>query len=273
MSKWYESWWELRLKSAYDLVNPPPETGYGSKADSVRWSRMKNFPPTESEAQGPFADIIKSSAYDLIGTKTYTRDYQTELTPSMIAAGADSGMGCATAACQILNKSNIPWPKDKSGKPVETIDYIIDALEGRGEPGKLFSEHSEDFKPVGPGELARGDMLILDTEWGTPSEDMPNEVFLVSQQRWVEGGGMRPDKYKTHEYLGYQKHMAIITDIYEDGIEVVHDRGRDEPKTSKFYSFEMLVGNENKSGYFDRAYRYIPSMDNTAFKHLIYGSR
>jgi hypothetical protein len=150
-------------------------------------------------------------------------------------------MACATAACQIFNKANIPWPKDKYGNSVESIDYVIDAFDGRGEPGKLFSEHSEDFKPVGPGELARGDMLILDV------------AELINRS--------------AH---GYQKHMAIITDVYEDGIEVVHDRGSDEPKTSKFYTFEFLHGTQDSSGSFDRAYRYIPSVDNTAFKHLIY---
>mgnify|MGYP003153175153 CR=1 FL=1 len=228
---------ESSFENFQDWLFPPPETGYSSPADSVRWDRLKRT-PLENKNESPFADNIKFAAWDLIGTDTFLRDGGTDMT-------------CATAACQIFNQAKVPWPEDKSGNAVESIDYVIDAFDGRGNPGKLFAEHSGDFKPVGPGELAKGDMLILDMAYG----------------------GTHLNEESQNPGWNYQKHMAIITDIYDSGIEIVHDRGVGEPKTSKFFPFTWLYGNENDKGYFDRAYRYIPNINNSAFKHLVYNSQ
>ena len=236
---------ESGIQNFQDFLFPPPEKGYFSLADSVRFDRLKRIPIINKD-QSEFADNIKSAAWDLIGTETYTRSFKEKRV-------------CATAACQIFNKANIPWPTDKYGNSTESIDYVIDAFDGRGEPGKLFTEHSGDFKPVGPGELAKGDMLILDVDY-SPYRLWPSESDL---ENFAEVDQREP---------GYQKHMAIITDIYENGVEVVHDRGPDEPKSSKFYTFDFLYGDKDNAPWFDRAYRYSPNVDNRAFQHLVYGS-
>ena len=237
---------ESGLENVYEWIIPPRETGYFSKADSIRWDRSK-LTPSINKNQGPLANSIQASALNAIGTETFRRDMGKDMT-------------CATAACQILSDVYIPGPKDHKGQLSESIDFAIDAFDGRGEPGKLFKEHSQDFLPVGPGELARGDILILNIDQGGITRNPP-------------GVERSPELYR--EY-GYQKHMSIITDVYQEGIEVVIDRGRpfgiDEPKTSKFYTFEWLYGDKEQEGWFDKAYRYTPTVDNSAFRHLVYDS-
>lgn len=194
-----------------------PETGEGSQWDRSKY--RKN--PISTLLYGgeiasnpsPLSKNIKEIAYSNIGIDTFR--------------GKRNSYVCADAVCDIYSIVGIPWPKDKKGNPASTVDFVIDAFDGRGNPGKLFEKYSEDFKHVGPGELGIGDILIL-------GED--------------------------------QKHMTIITGIYEDGVEVVHDRGQDEPKSSKFYSFDWVTD------MFNRAYRYTPDLDDEAFSHLIYKS-
>ena len=198
----------------------PSDTGIGSEADLTidkRTFNTKNINPDRS----PVADLIVDSAYNRLNKDT--------VRPTALGTMRDEWT-CADATCDIVTDAGIPWPADKSGIPSSSIDYVIDSFDGRGEPGRLFSEHSHNFNHVGPGELASGDILILDV-------------------------------------TGSQKHMALITGIYEDGIEVVHDSGSSSPVYSKFYDLEFL--NDN----FDRAYRYNPNKDNEAFSNLIYNSK
>jgi hypothetical protein len=217
-----------------------PQTGIGSEADMTRKLRMLNtqlITPDES----PLSDQIVSSAYERLNFDT--------------SRGSRKSWVCADATCDMLTNIGIPWPKDKDGKNASSIDFVIDAFDGRGKPGKLFSKYSEDFQKVGPGELSRGDILILDVSGQHP---VSYEVDMHGRVQW----DTVPDP-STREY-GYQKHMALITSIYEDGVEVVHDSGEQSPVYSKFYSMDFL------NDAFDRAYRYIPDINDQAFSHLLY---
>lgn len=196
-----------------------PEVGEGSKHDYAYESRHyvggdelsgrlpKNRP-------GPFADAIVQSAYANIGEDILTLDKEGKATPNWV---------CAAGVCDIV-EDIMPWPEDERGVKSVYNPYIQDAFEGKGEAGRLF-EYSEDFRSIEtPNDLAKGDIMLLNT-------------------------GPNPRS---------GTHAVVVTGVYGDKVEIVHEQGAYNPVGSKTYDREWLDGS------FRKAYRYMPSSENWA---------
>jgi hypothetical protein len=227
------SLYDQLINKLAEYFEPEPEIGPGSEYDRGRENMIGikvNRPLITNENQGPYANHISNTARNLIGVDTVRPVKKGDILD--IGGGKRKGLVCADSACDIFISSNLPWPKDKYGKMAGTIDYIEDAFEGRGMPGKLFKEHAKDFKKVKAEDLAAGDVLIF----GSPTT---------------------------------QKHMVIVTQLFDNGFEAVHDQGVDNPKVSKFYHYDWVVGKHND---FHKAYRYSPSNNNKAFQNLMYAA-
>ena len=218
----------------------PTTFGQGSPYDYAYEYRMNNQNNSIIRSnESAYGARIASAAIEMIGHDTlrkspggYTR----------------TGMVCADAVCDITNEIGIPWPVTVTQD--SSIDYIIDAFDGRGQAGKDFPS-SNDFQLVNKDNLALGDIYIEDFQGGNNR---------------VEGR------------VGYQKHMSVIVGVYTDGIVVVHDSNEgtfggqaapgsfynDGPKTSTFLPWEAV---DRK---YDRAYRYSPDDNNKAFDELMY---
>ena len=218
------------------LSEPEPVTGLGSKYDYAEerrgWNEVHGD-KYENPHQGVYANKIQDAAHELIGIDTrrpVKKGHYLDISPKdRPGTGTRQNMVCADSACDIFLNANLPWPKDDSGKYSSYINYIEDSFDGIGKPGRLFKEHSKDFKPVKADELATGDILI-------------------------------------YNLGGTQKHMVVVTNMYKSGFEAVHDQGHSEgPKQSKYYDWDWVRGGFSK---FHKAYRYSPNVNDIAFKSV-----
>ena len=168
---------------------------------------------------GPFADDVVNSAYNSIGEDIIRFDRKGRPTKSWV---------CAKGVCDIV-EGIMPWPEDSRGEKSIYNPHLEDAFSGTGPAGKLF-KNADDFNEIkSPNDLAKGDIMIINSG--------PN----------ARSG----------------THSVIVTGVYDDRVEIVHEGGQYEPILSKSYHRDFLDES------FRSAFRYWPTDENwTAFNEM-----
>lgn len=220
------------VQSARDFFTSP-ETGEGSQWDSAYTYREYFGDELSGEMPntkpGMFADEIVASAYSKIGTDVTRPDEYGNPSKSFV---------CTAGVCDIVDEI-MPWPEDERGIKSVFNPYIEDAFSGIGPAGRQFGR-AEDFDRISdPNELAKGDIMILNIE------------------RHREG--QSPNAGGTH--------AVVVTGVYDDKIEIVHEGGQLAPLLSKYYDRDFL-----DHGKFRSAFRYNPKdVDAIAFNRMNIG--
>ena len=223
----------------YDFITDP----YGSKREipeelsyydpesyssydythDVRINNIRDGKLVMNPDRSPHASQIVQTAYNNVGKDIYRME-----NGKMVYNWV-----CTKAVCSIVKEAGMPWPADKNGVPTENNDWLIDAFRGKRTPGELFPE-SKDFIEISRDGLAAGDIIILD-EYQGDREERDRSMRESGIGRNVTG-----------------KHTAIITAVFDDKIEIVHEGGEESPIHTKFWSNDLL------DEQFSASFRYNP---------------
>ena len=201
----------------------PEEHSYYDYTYNTRVNNIRDGKLMVNPDRSPYADMIVKHAYGTVGEDIYRMEEGFEKYDWV----------CTKAVCNIVNKVGIPWPTGENGLPTENTDWLLDALRGKRKPGELFPA-SKDFIEIGRDGLAAGDIIILDEYQGDSD----------ARDRALRQAGIGSDVSG--------KHSALVTAVFDDKIEIVHEGGIESPVHTKFW-FNELLDNQ-----FSAAFRFHP---------------